>query len=43
MAGLLEESTGKYNGGESETAAGKYRWKTTAFRTVNIPSGAKLP
>ena len=35
MAGLLEGSIGKYNGGGSETAEGKYVWKTTAFRTLN--------
>jgi len=43
MARLLEGSIGKYNGGGSETAGGKYRWKTATFRTVNIPSDAKLP
>jgi hypothetical protein len=43
MAGLLQKSTGKYNGGGSETGGGKHRCKTTAFGTVNIPSGAKLP
>jgi hypothetical protein len=35
MAGLPEGCIGKYNGGESETAGGKHRWKTTAFGTVN--------